>query len=154
MEPTICAEHLRAHRLAREESELHIHLDALGEWIATWDDPKVGETRLQYHVFTMREKMVEELWSLSIQAKAAELIADRGAEEKPLTLEQAEHLAEYALRSSALFHAGQMFQDLQAIPEEAMGPGSRWQMAGALMAVDEDVNAEERSYWREIGLRA
>jgi hypothetical protein len=97
--------------------------------------------------------MVEELWSLSIEAQAADLIADQGPEEKPLTLEQAQRLAEYELRSRALFHAGQMLQDLQMVPEATFGTSSRWQMAGALCAVDVDVNAEQKRYQQELGLR-
>ena len=147
----VCAEHYRVIHLGRELDELLCDLDRVGEWIATWDDPTVGETRLQYHAFTMRQKMVEELWSLSIRAKAAELVADQGPEEKPLTLEAAERLADYELRSRALFHAAQMFQDLQAVPEAAFGGEfDRWHTAGALLALEEDVNAEHQRRQREI----
>jgi hypothetical protein len=94
VEPTTCAEHLRAYELALEESELEGHLDALGAWIATWDDPKVGETRLQHHAFTMRQTMVEELWKLTVRGKGAEIIAAQGPDEESLRVEQAEGLAE------------------------------------------------------------
>ena len=152
-EPTICAEHLRAYELILKRDELRNHLDALGEWIATWDDPSVGETRLQHHAFTMRERMVEEFWRASVEAEAAEDIADQGPDEEPLTLEQARRGAKLTLCSGALSDARCMFEDLQMVPEEAFGTGSRWHFAAALYAVGEDVNAQYDRFGREMGRR-
>jgi hypothetical protein len=46
-----------------------------------------------------------------------------------------------------------MFQDLQVVPEEAFGLQSPWQLAGALIAVLEDANADKKGYTRELGHR-
>ena len=105
----VCAEHHTAMQLGFKVDELTSHLDKFGAWIATWDDPSVGETRLQYHAFTMREKMVEELWRASVEAQAAEFIAMQGPDEEPFTLEQARRRAELTLCSHALSDAHLMF---------------------------------------------
>ncbi len=46
------AEHARSLETRFKREELLRHLDMLGEWIARWNDPRVGETRLQYQAFT------------------------------------------------------------------------------------------------------
>ncbi len=152
-EPFVCTEHYRLIQLGQKVEELLGHLDKLGAWIATWDDPSVGETRLQYHAFTARERLVEELWSATVEAEAAEDIADQGPDETPLTPEQAKRRAKVVLCSHALSDARVLFEDLQAVPEEAFGSGSRWHLAAALHAVGEDVNAEFERVHREIGRR-
>ena len=152
-EPTICAEHLRAYELILKRDELLRYLDMLGAWIATWDDPSVGETRLQHHAFTIRGKLVEELWEATLEAEATEDIAEQGPDEEPLTLEQAKRGAKLTLCSGALSDARCMFEDLQMVPEESFGTGSRWHFAAALHAVGEDVNAEYDRLRRERGRR-
>ncbi len=152
--PRYCPEHVEVMRLGSKVEELLCHLDKLGAWIATWDDPSVGETRLQYHAFTIRGKLVEELWSATVEAETAEDIAHQGPEEEPLTLDQARRRAKVVLCSHALSDARCLFEDLLAVPEEAFGPnGSRWHLAAALHAVGEDVNAEYERVHREMGRR-
>ena len=57
------------------------------------------------------------------------------------------------LKSRALSDAHLMLDDLQMVPEEAFGSGSRWHLAAALHAAMKDVNADYDRYRREAKRR-
>jgi hypothetical protein len=146
-----CAEHRRAFELGREVDELLDALDEMGQWIAAWDGREEDEGHLKRLAFRMRQKAVAELWPAIVRAGAAERIADQGPDAAPLSFEQAERHEERRLRSDALIDAYVILEDLQIVPEEVFGSGSRWQTAAALEAAATEASSEHARYRREIG---
>jgi hypothetical protein len=133
----------------RELDEALDALDKMQTWIAA-EAAGPEETPLQRHAFDMRVKAEEELWPLMVEAKALELMAARGPDDKPLAHHDAKYLATLMLRSDRLTEACITLEDL---PEEALGGRSRWPIIAALKSVGAGVSEEITISVRELGLR-
>jgi hypothetical protein len=153
-ESAICAEHVRAFALRREANELLSTLEQIGEWRLNSPAcaPASGEdTRLEAHALEILNKALEDYWRAAVKAFAADLIAIQGAEEEPLTQEQAERLAAPWLLSDALGDTQAVLEDLKGVPEEAFGVRGRWAMVAAIAAASSKASAEHDRVGGEMG---
>jgi hypothetical protein len=147
--PVCCAEHLRLVKLGRELDGMLSALDAMEAWIREKVESPT-ESKLEFYAYTMRDEAEADYWRAAVAEEAADIRANQGEGEEPISWEQAERFASAWLRQEAISTACGLLLDA---PEDVFGSAERWAIVAGLRAASESTRDEAAACKREIGLK-